>query len=108
MKKGTMASWGVALALACTVGSASAAMADDSSPMCGDVACPAPSNPAQPQSGPSVAATTATPPVTAHSEGLAFTGADIAGTTIFALGAVAAGSALVYSSRRARRSAVEG
>ena len=102
MRKRTTAVSGLALAFALTAGGASAAFAVDTSQgPCGDVGCPAPGVPNDPGSGPGTVVTSSAPAANPGG-GLAFTGADIAGTTVFALGALAAGSALVYSNRRSK------
>jgi len=73
--------------------------------VCGDVGCSAPAVPAEPVSGPASGAATSALAAPQGSSGLAFTGADIAGTTIFALGALGVGAALVGGGRRSRRRA---
>ncbi len=79
--------------------STAAAFADSGTGPCGDVGCASPQVPGQPQNGPlhdpGTVADTST-----SSGGLAFTGSDIAGLTLFAFGAVAVGSALRWGSRR--------
>ena len=81
-----------------------AAFADGPTQLCGDVACVPPVLPSQPQNGPAPYDPGATAQTTSStSSGLAFTGADIAGLTIFAFGAVAAGAALRAGSRRSAR-----
>ena len=79
-----------------------------SSGLCGDVGCTAPAVSAQPRTAPAVQATssttttTTTTTVPAASGGLAFTGADIAETTVIAIVFLGLGAALLYSSRRSR------
>lgn len=94
-----------ALVAGLTIGGTEMALAAPSPAQCGDVGCPSPAVPEQPSNGPMVASTGHS---TDPTGGLAFTGADIMETTVFALGVLAAGSALVYSSRRARRTGAGG
>lgn len=75
---------------------------------CGDVGCPAPVLPAEPLAGPASSAATAATTSQSQGSGLAFTGADIAETTVFAFAALGLGTALVYGSRRSRRGARPG
>src|SRR5579862_8181276 len=90
----------------CAVTTLVIAQPASATPTCGDVGCSSPTIANTPKSGttPNVQ-TLGTSGSPSTSRGLAFTGSDIAGMTIFAFGALGLGSVIVVGSRRRARSA---